>query len=298
VVASLYLAMAYVTLGNYTRATKFARKNIGLLRGNPQFERYAPHLLHAPPAIFPRTLLVWSLAELGEFAEAQPVIEEGLRIARTLDHPYSQTFLSLGEGILRLRQGNLPGAVSTLERSLALCRHWKLLNLFDVIVGHLGAAYTLAGRPDEAIPLLEESLAREQRLWLEPIPALALGEAYLRAGQMEKAAQLAHRTLDLARRRGQRGYEAWVRRLLGEIAARSGNALAPEDHYRQALALATELGMRPLAAHCHLGLGHWLRRSGDAARGEEHLTLARTMYGEMGLTLWLAQVEVEPAVTR
>jgi hypothetical protein len=56
--------------------------------------------------------------------------------------------------------------------------------------------------------------------------------------------------------------------------------------------------MRPLAAHCHLGLGHWLRRSGDAARGEEHLTLARTMYGEMGLTLWLAQVEVEPAVTR
>jgi DNA-binding NtrC family response regulator/tetratricopeptide (TPR) repeat protein len=298
VVASLYLAMAYVTLGNYTRATKFARKNIGLLRGNPQFERYAPHLLHAPPAIFPRTLLVWSLAELGEFAEAQPVIEEGLRIARTLDHPYSQTFLSLGEGILRLRQGNLPGAVSTLERSLALCRHWKLLNLFDVIVGHLGAAYTLAGRQDEAIPLLEESLAREQRLWLEPIPALALGEAYLRAGQMEKAAQLAHRTLDLARRRGQRGYEAWVRRLLGEIAARSGNALAPEDHYRQALALATELGMRPLAAHCHLGLGHWLRRSGDAARGEEHLTLARTMYGEMGLTLWLAQVEVEPAVTR
>ena len=33
-------------------------------------------------------------------------------------------------------------------------------------------------------------------------------------------------------------------------------------------------------------------------QAEEHLALARTMYGEMGLTLWLAQVEVEPSVTR
>jgi DNA-binding NtrC family response regulator/tetratricopeptide (TPR) repeat protein len=300
VVASLYLAMAYVTLGNYTRATKFARKDIALLRGNPQLERYAPHLLHAPPAIFPRTLLIWSLAELGQFAEAQPVIEEGHRIARTLDHPYSQTFLSLGEGILRVRQGDLPTAVSTLERSLALCRHWKLANLFDVIVGHLGSAYTLAGRPGEAIPLLEESLARERRLWLEPIPSLALAEAYLRVGRVEKADQLARLTLDLTRQRGQRGYEAWLRRLLGEIAVHTEppDSTAVEDHYSQALALATGLGMRPLAAHCHLGLGHWLRRRGGSAKAEEHLGLARAMYAEMGLTLWLAQVEVEPSIAR
>jgi hypothetical protein len=54
--------------------------------------------------------------------------------------------------------------------------------------------------------------------------------------------------------------------------------------------------MRPLAAHCHLGLGQWYRRTGQAAQGEEHLALARKMYGEMRLLLWLAQVEVEPAV--
>jgi hypothetical protein len=71
-----------------------------------------------------------------------------------------------------------------------------------------------------------------------------------------------------------------------------------EDHYSQALALATGLGMRPLAAHCHLGLGHWLRRRGGSAKAEEHLGLARAMYAEMGLTLWLAQVEVEPSIAR
>ena len=145
VVASLYLAMAYLTLGNYQRATKFARKNVSLLQGDVRLERFSPHGFHAEPAILPRALLLWSLAELGEFAQAQPVLEEGLRIVETINHPYSQTFLLLGQGILHVRQGDLPRAARTLERSLALCRHWKLAALFGVIAGHLGAAYTLGG---------------------------------------------------------------------------------------------------------------------------------------------------------
>jgi tetratricopeptide (TPR) repeat protein len=238
---------------------------------------------------------VWGLAELGEFAQAQPVLEEGLRIAETINHPYSQTFLSLGEGILRVRQGDLPRAVGALERSLALCRHWQLAALFGVIAGHLGAAYTLAGRPAEAIPLLEEALAREHRHWLEPFPSLALAEAYLRVGRIQDARQQADRALALAHQRGQRGHEAWIRWTLGEIAAQGGtDAPAAEEQYRQALGLATELGMRPLAAHCQLGLAKWYRATGEPTKADEHLTVARALYREMGVTLWLAQVPIEP----
>jgi DNA-binding NtrC family response regulator/tetratricopeptide (TPR) repeat protein len=295
VIASLYLAMAYLTLGNFARATKFARKNVALLRGDLSLERFGPYGLHAPPAILPRTLLVWGLAELGEFAQAQPVLEEGLRIAETINHPYSQTFLSLGEGILRVRQGDLPRAVGALERSLALCRHWQLAALFGVIAGHLGAAYTLAGRPAEAIPLLEEALAREHRHWLEPFPSLALAEAYLRVGRIQDARQQADRALALAHQRGQRGHEAWIRWTLGEIAAQGGtDAPAAEEQYRQALGLATELGMRPLAAHCQLGLAKWYRATGEPTKADEHLTVARALYREMGVTLWLAQGPIEP----
>jgi DNA-binding NtrC family response regulator/tetratricopeptide (TPR) repeat protein len=297
VVATLYLAMAYLTLGNYTRATKFARKNMTLLRGDVHLERFGPHGLHAEPAILPRALLLWSLGELGEFGEAQPVLEESLRIVETINHPWSQTFLAFGEGVLRLRQGDLAKAIGTLERSLGLCRQWQLMALFEVIAGHLGAAYTLGGRAAEAIPLLEEALARGQRHWLEPVPSLSLAEAYLRSGRARDAGQLAERALVQARQRGQRGHEAWLRWLLGEIAAHDPAVTPPtvEEHFRDALALATELGMRPLIAHCHRGLGEWRRRLGDRARAEEQLETARRLYREMNATLWLTEVDAEIA---
>jgi tetratricopeptide (TPR) repeat protein len=297
VVASLYLSMAYLTLGNYLRATKFARKNMTLLRGDVHLERFGPHGLHAEPAILPRALLLWSLGELGEFGEAQPILEESLRIVRTINHPWSQTFLAFGEGVLRLRQGDLPKAIATLERSLGLCRQWQLMALFDVIAGHLGAAYTLGGRAADAIPLLEEALARGQRHWLEPVPSLSLAEAYLRSGRTDDAGQLAERAIVQARQRGQRGHEAWLRWLLGEIAAQDPAAAAPatEEHYREALALATALGMRPLMAHCYRGLGEWRRRAGDRVRAEEHLESARRLYQAMKTTLWLTEVEAELA---
>jgi DNA-binding NtrC family response regulator/tetratricopeptide (TPR) repeat protein len=299
VVTTLYLATAYLTLGNYARATKFARKNITLLQGEVRLERFGPHGLHAEPTILPRALLLWSLAELGEFGQAEPVLEESLRIAERINHPYSQTFLFVGEGILRVRQGDLPRAVGALERSMTLCRQWKLGALLEVIAGHLGAAYTLAGRAAEAIPLLQEALDRGQRHWLETIPSLALAEAYLRTGRLGDASQQAARALGQARQRGQRGHEAWLVWLLGEIAGQSDpvDPRAIEDHYREALALATELGMRPLTAHCHLGLGQWYRRAGDPARADEHMEGARTLYRDMNVTLWLARVEAaQPAL--
>jgi tetratricopeptide (TPR) repeat protein len=215
-----------------------------------------------------------------------------------INHPWSQTFLAFGEGVLRLRQGDLPKAITTLEKSLALCRQWQLMALFEVIAGHLGAAYTLAGRAAEAIPLLEEALERGQRHWLEPVPSLALAEAYLRADRAQDAGQQAERAFVLARQRGQRGHEAWLRWLLGEIAAHDAAPVSPvaEEHYREALSLATELRMRPLIAHCHRGLGDWYRRSGDRGRAEEHLTTARMLYREMNVKLWLSEMEAEPTV--
>ena len=122
-----------------------------------------------------------------------------------------------------------------------------------------------------------------------------LGEAYLLAGRLEDAASFAERALTLARERGERGHEAWALRLLGEIAATSDppDVATAEAHYGDAMALASELGMRPLVAHCHLGLGKLYRRTGTREQAQEHLTTAATMYREMGMTFWLEKAEAE-----
>jgi tetratricopeptide (TPR) repeat protein len=121
-----------------------------------------------------------------------------------------------------------------------------------------------------------------------------VSEAYLLAGHMQEAIQLAGRALDLARDYKERGHEAWALRLLGEIAAQQ----APPEiepaahHYRQSLALADELGMRPLVAHCHLGLGTLYARTGQREHARGELSIAIEMYRAMAMTFWLPPAEV------
>ena len=105
--------------------------------------------------------------------------------------------------------------------------------------------------------------------WLQTISVVQLGEAYLLADQLEDARACADRALTLARERGERGYEAWALRLLGEIASHHDrpDVATAEAHYGAAMALASELEMRPLVAHCHLGLGRLYRRTGDRREG-------------------------------
>jgi tetratricopeptide (TPR) repeat protein len=125
-----------------------------------------------------------------------------------------------------------------------------------------------------------------------------LGEAHLLAGRRDDALAVARRALDLAHRQKERGNEAWVLRLLGEIAAHADplDLESAAAHYSQALARADELGMRPLAAHCHFGLGKLYRRTGDNVKAREHLATAATMYREKDMGFWLEQAKAEMSV--
>jgi hypothetical protein len=91
----------------------------------------------------------------------------------------------------------------------------------------------------------------------------------------------------------ERGHQAWILRLLGDIQAQRQPAdigLAAAS-YQQALALATELGMRPLQAHCHRGLGVLCGREGREQQARAALGTAITLYRAMEMTFWLPQAE-------
>src|SRR4029453_11647855 len=174
--------------------------------------------------------------------------------------PWSLMFGYHGVGLLFLRQGDVRQALPRLERAVRICQEADLLNWYPRMAAALGAAYTLAGRIADAMPLLTQAMAQSLAMGsvqFEALYGLPLGEAQMLTGRLEEAYVLADRTLEHARRRQERSNQAYALRLLGDIAARRDPPVSDQagDYYRQALSLAEELGMRPLQAHCHRSLG-------------------------------------------
>ena len=86
--------------------------------------------------------------------------QEGCRMAETVAHPASLMTASWGVGLLAFRQGNLPRALPQLERAVGICQDADIRVLFPRMAAALGAAYTLAGRVADAVPLLTQAMAQ------------------------------------------------------------------------------------------------------------------------------------------
>jgi len=147
------------------------------------------------------------------------------------------------------------------------------LPLQQWLVGH---AWACSGRIAEGLSLIRKGL----------------GEVCLLAGLIDEARGHAARALGLTRELGQRLYEAYALRLLGQTLA-TEDAAGAEESYRSALVLAEEIGLRPLIAHRHLGLGKLYRHKGQHVQTREHLTTGSAMYRGMDMRFWLEKAETE-----
>jgi tetratricopeptide (TPR) repeat protein len=271
----------------------YFQKNVADLHGALLYERFG---LNGLASVLSRGVLVCSLTECGAFTEGSRLAEEGVQIAEAADHPFSRAMAYWTVGFRALHKGDLQQAISMLERARDLAQ--GVHNRFGVLraAAPLGAAYALAGRIAEALPLLEQAVTQvvARGFMLDHALYMAwLSEAYLLAGRLDEAGTQAQRALEFSRAHQERSHEAYALRLLGEIAAQHTppEAEQAEAHYKQALALAEELGMRPLAAHCHRGLGTLYSRVGRAQQARTALSIAIELYRAMEMTFWLPQAE-------
>jgi len=196
-------------------------------------------------------------------------------------------------GLLYTRQGMLDKAVTILETGLELSRQFDLLDhYFRSIASVLGTAYALLGRVDEALALLDRAI--EGYLERNEVPRFAwISEALVLARRPDEARARAEQALAVYQDIGDRCYEGWALRLLGEIEVAAGNAdvAAAEDHLHAALALADTLELRPLAARCRLDLGLLHQRAGGGGRARGELDCASAEFRALGMPYWLARAE-------
>jgi tetratricopeptide (TPR) repeat protein len=117
---------------------------------------------------------------------------------------------------------------------------------------------------------------------------------YRLAGRLPEATDHALRALELSQVHQERGNQAWIHRLLGDIAMHHvpPEGKQAETHYQEAFTLAQELGIRPLQAHCHRGLGALYRQNGQSEQARAKLSTAIDMFRDMEMTFWLPQVEM------
>jgi class 3 adenylate cyclase/tetratricopeptide (TPR) repeat protein len=290
--AHIGLAQVYFFRGDYRQAMDSCRQAMTALEGEQRYELLGRGVLSS---VFSRTYLCYSLAEVGGFAEGIAVGAEGLQLAEAVNHPRSLVAAYRGLGCLYVRQGELPQAVSVLERALGLCQEVELLWEIPIIADFLGPAYVLSGRVDEAVRLLERTLEQTTQSGRTQLPRrlLPLSEVYLSTGRIEEAKTLADRALEHAHSHEERGYEAHALRLLGDIARHrhSSEVAQAQASYRQALALAEPLGMRPLQTHCHRSLGTLYAMTGQREQARAELSTAIDMYRAMAMTFWLPETE-------
>jgi class 3 adenylate cyclase/tetratricopeptide (TPR) repeat protein len=125
-------------------------------------------------SVWARSWLAWSLAEMGEFDEAIAVGEESMEIATANNHASSRLHALFGCGHVSVIQGRPDRAIPALEQGLVLARLESIPFHVPFIAEPLSAAYLLAGRIDAAVTMLEQTVERAASMRLAANEALRL----------------------------------------------------------------------------------------------------------------------------
>ena len=250
------------------------------------------------PSVFARGFLAWSMAELGQFAEAEEIAQDALRLAEIIGHPQTVAAGLLAVGTFHVKRGDVGRAVAPFERARELCVQHEIPLWRPVFSSFLGYSLALSGRLDEARGLLRDALEQSALMRLGVFYSqmvMWLAEAQLLAGAIGEAADLAEEALASTRERKERGLEAWALRLAAEVTALREplDLRRPEDLYQQAMALAEKLGTPALIARCHLGLGMLYRRAGQPEEADASLGIAAGLFRSMGMRFWPERADAE-----
>jgi tetratricopeptide (TPR) repeat protein len=111
-----HLGMVSYNLGAYRQAIAVLGDNVRSLQGDLARERFG---YPSAPALVSRAWLGRSLAEVGDFAEAIRIAEEGLRMAESIESPWTITQACVGIGGVLVTRGDFIEATKPLERGLA-----------------------------------------------------------------------------------------------------------------------------------------------------------------------------------
>jgi class 3 adenylate cyclase/tetratricopeptide (TPR) repeat protein len=284
---NIYRARAMMARGDYRPAIGTFEEIIRELDEKPPNDF---HGLPVLPATFARANLAACLAEVGAFEEAAAHASEAVRRADAIAQPDSIMWGYWSVGLVALSRGASGEAVVVFDRLLDVCRTHDLNAYASRIIAALGRTMARIGQVKEGLSLLEKAVeldASAEPQITRSFALTALSEAFLLAGEMEKALTVGTVAVQRTRAHGERGAEAHACWLLATIhSARHIDLDAAAGMFETATANATELGLLPLVTHCHLGLSDLHERRGLGEQATALQGRGQDLLDKMGMKRW------------
>ena len=108
--------------------------------------------------------LAFTLADLGEFDEAETWADRARAEAEARRHPYSEAIALTLSGQVAALRGQLERAVAPLGRALTICRDKNLTVWQAVPTALLGQCLVTLDRKEDGLSLLEEGVRLSEEL--------------------------------------------------------------------------------------------------------------------------------------
>jgi predicted ATPase/DNA-binding SARP family transcriptional activator len=220
----------------------------------------------------------------GDYAEAGPLLEEGLRLRRTIQDQDGIAYSLQSLGNLAARTGNLKAARQYQQENLALRRTLQDRSVLGDAVFSLGNVALLEGNLLEARELYDEALTLYRELGEHtslPFVLINLGEVARFQGKYPEAQKRAQEGLEHARSLGDRMRMANAMQSLGLTALDQGEVSAARSWLDQALSIYQALGERARMGLVQAELGNVQLRLGELEAAEqlfrESLSLERVL---------------------
>ena len=277
------------SIGDLRAAHEHASDGAALYEHERHFPLAATYGNH-DAAVCARAFDARALALMGDANAAVHAAESGIAQARHFGHPFTLALALVFGAAVHQFLRNPAGAERYAAEAATLSREHSFLLVLAWAMTLEGWAAAARGAGESALQTIDEGLSRAQATGSDQFRthALALAaDARLRVeGGSRTASTFVRDALLLARRTGERFYEAELHRLDGEILAidSAGGRRAAESAFLRTIEIAREQGANLLVLRGAVHLA-WLRR-GDpgfpAARAMVHEASARVV-GDGGL---------------
>jgi class 3 adenylate cyclase/tetratricopeptide (TPR) repeat protein len=281
-------AYGFFSTGQYREGVALCDRAIELADGNPNVRasasggrRYA----------FCYGFKGFLFSFMGELEQARQLIEPGRKLARDQEDMETVGLTHMYSAWLAHFVGEPGGGLGHAQQTLEIAE--RIGGPFSRVAAwfSLGSAEQRRCEWQRSIEAFERSfaIARESRVGAE-LDAWCLGllaESYLGLGDTERARELVEEGLEIARVRGQPGYEIPASLALARILLGSGDAASRteiEAALARTLELARDVGAKSYEPLVHVELAELARQSSDEEEHERELREAHRLFAETGAT--------------